>query len=253
MGSTRVVRTSITFIAAGDVASISNVVDTLALRLANSLNVARSAISIRVVSASVRIIVEITTPPGATATAVEGSLATIATQGAAQATTLLGITVESVTQPTTTVVVIPAPPPPPSPPSPPPPQAEEPAPSDDSLIIIVAAGSGGGVVLFAVILFFCRINVKLWRKANTREPSAAANQYIASRSRAAETPAIQMSQQPLTRAQVAAMSDEERLEAAMKASKGLTRAQVAAMSDEERLAAAMRASMSGKATTTTSL
>ena len=62
-----------------------------------------------------------------------------------------------------------------------------------------------------------------------------------------------MSQQPLTRAQVAAMSDEERLEAAMKASKGLTRAQVAAMSDEERLAAAMRASMSGKATTTTSL
>ena len=49
------------------------------------------------------------------------------------------------------------------------------------------------------------------------------------------------------------MSDEERLEAAMKASKGLTRAQVAAMSDEERLAAAMRASMSGKATTTTSL
>ena len=141
---------------------MGNVVDLLVARLATSLNVAADAISIRVVSASVRIIVEITTPPGATAAAVAGSLTTVATQGAAQASTFLGITVQSVSQPTIEAIVLPAPSPSAvgqadPPPSPPTAAEAEPAARGEHIILIFAAlgGGGGGLLVIVFVLMWC--------------------------------------------------------------------------------------------------
>ena len=110
-GSTLAIRTSIDFVVAGNVADVDT--EAFISSLAAQLGVHSSQMRIRLVAASVRIEVVILTFPGPSAASVQQSLTDLVNAGTASMSSVLGLTVESATQPTAAPAVLPAPSPPP--------------------------------------------------------------------------------------------------------------------------------------------